>query len=130
MRVGNVTLAIDPATKDLRIDPHSGDVYLVQGGAEVRQAVERRLAAWRGEWFWDRTFGVPWLDYLQKAADIPALEMEIIQEARRDPRLTEPILAVARAYDPSTRRLEIAFLGLVRGGPLLKEVFAFQPEVR
>ncbi|MCS7241024.1 MAG: hypothetical protein NZ651_07265 [Candidatus Bipolaricaulota bacterium] len=127
--MGNVTLAIDPATKDLKIDPHSGDVYLIQGGPEVRQAVERRLAAWRGEWFWDRTFGVPWLDYLRKAANIPGLEIEIIQEARRDPRLTEPILALVRSYDPSTRRLEVAFLGLVRGGALMKEVFTFGAEV-
>lgn len=126
MPVGNVALYIDPAADDLAIDPHSGDVYLVLGGAEVRQAVARRLRAWRGEWFWDRTFGVPWLDYLVKASNIPALELEIVQEARRDPRLVDPILAAVRSYDPATRQITIAFLGLVRGGPVLREEFGFR----
>lgn len=126
MAVGNVALCIDPAADDLKIDPHSGDVYLVLGGAEVRQAVARRLRAWRGEWFWDRTFGVPWLDYLVKAANLPALELEIVQEARRDPRLADPVLALVRSYDPHTRQITVAFLGYVRGGPVLREEFGFR----
>lgn len=126
MAVGNVALYIDPAADDLKIDPHSGDVYLVLGGDEVRQAVARRLRAWRGEWFWNRKFGVPWLDYLVKAANLPALELEIMEEARRDPRLMDPILAAVRSYDPHTRQVQVAFLGLVRGGPALREMFGFR----
>ena len=118
----SVALYIDPGTEDL-LFADDGDVWLVHGGREGREACRRRISAWRGDWCGDRTFGVPWLEYLRKLPNVAMLQVELTQEVRRDPRLSEPVLVYLTRYDPSERRFEISFMGRVEEDEVLTEKF-------
>lgn len=118
----SVALYIEPGSDDL-LFADDGDVWLVQGGREVREAVRRRVMAWEGEWFWDRTFGVPWLDYLRKRPNVAMLQVELTEEVRRDPRLTEPVMVYLTRYEPNIREFEISFMARVEEDVVLTDKF-------
>ena len=98
-----------------------GRLQLVSGDAEVLQRIRSRLRRWAGEWFADRTLGVPYRrDILRKAPDVGVITSVLRAEILG----TRGVSAVTRlsvTIDPATRALSVSFeaattRGLVSGG--------------
>ena len=56
------TLALDPVTGDVAVS--GGQLQIADGVEALRQAIQMRLSIWAGEWFADRSVGVPYLRFL------------------------------------------------------------------
>lgn len=67
---------VDPSTGDIEFDEHQR-LRTVDGIEAQKQRLRLRLATRLGEWFLDNTFGVPWLDLVEKGVDNRLIEAEI-----------------------------------------------------
>jgi hypothetical protein len=65
-------LAINQATNDLHFTA-GGDLVVVTDAEAVGQHARQRLSAFEGEWFLDKTVGVPWLSQILGKRYDPAL---------------------------------------------------------
>lgn len=70
-------LALDPVTGDLVLT--AGRLGLVSGVDAVAQRLRNRLRLWRGEWFIDRTVGIPYLT--QVLGKAPQQQVEALLRA-------------------------------------------------
>lgn len=109
MRTQAVSFWIDRATGDLLIDRDTGFVALATGTDEVEQGIRRRLEMWQGEWFWDGRDGVPWHYHFGKRFEAERLQLEILAELHRDPRLDRILDLRVSSFDPQTRAVTIIF---------------------
>ena len=71
------SLALDPVTGDLVLT--AGRLGLVSGADVVAQRLRNRLRLWRGEWFIDRTVGIPYLT--QVFGKVPQSQVEALLRA-------------------------------------------------
>ena len=59
----------------------NGDLQIVDGGNWVQQSIKQNLQAILGEWFLDRTVGLPWFDeILQKGTSSNRVKQLLIRE--------------------------------------------------
>lgn len=69
-------LKLDPDTHDLVLEDF--DLALVEGLARVRQQLAIRLQFFRGEWFLDLDFGVPWFQEVLGVKPPPVSHAELL----------------------------------------------------
>lgn len=67
-------------TDDHDLEIVDGDLVLTDEGAEVAQRVKDRILTIKGEWFGDRTYGVPWFDDMFRMATSQANRRKIIYD--------------------------------------------------
>ncbi|MGV4796119.1 hypothetical protein [Rhizobium sp. F40D2] len=99
-------LAIDPVTDDLFLRS-DGNLATVSDAEAVGQHVRQRLTTFSGEWFLDKTAGVPWLDDILGKAYDPALAESVVKaEILNTDGVTE-ITSFSVSFDKATRGLII-----------------------
>lgn len=74
---------IDPATGDL--DIRSGLQVIESNQISLRQRLWMRFNTWKGSWYWDETFGMPYTDYIGKKVMKTILDNKIRSIAREEP---------------------------------------------
>lgn len=74
---------IDPATGDL--DIRSGLQVIESNQMSLRQRLWMRFNTWKGSWYWDETFGMPYTDYIGKKVMKTILDNKIRSIAREEP---------------------------------------------
>lgn len=74
---------LDPATGDL--DIKSGLQVIDSNQYSLRQRLYLRFNTWRGAWYWDETFGMPYADYIGKKVMKTVLDNKIRSIAREEP---------------------------------------------
>lgn len=68
------------------LDLSTGDLQLLTGVDEVRQRVELKLRFFKGEWFLDRSFGVPWFqDILVRNPQLDVVRALLIRAIESEP---------------------------------------------
>lgn len=79
-RIGLALRKNDQGIADIYLD-ETGNLAMVRDAEAVGQHVRQRLMAYRGEWFLDKTVGVPWLtDVLGRGYDAALAEAVIKAE--------------------------------------------------
>lgn len=78
----NMTLRIDPETRDLALD-ENGDMEQIYGDETTAQSVRLTLQTWKGEFFLDTTHGTEYDRILgKKPHELPQDEVgEVLREA-------------------------------------------------
>lgn len=74
---------IDPTTGDL--DIRSGLQVIESNQISLRQRLWMRFNTWKGSWYWDETFGFPYLEYIGKKVMKTILDNKIRSIAREEP---------------------------------------------
>ena len=104
------------ADGDLVIE--NGDVVIVDGLAAIGQHVAMRLRSFKGEWFLDQNFGVPYLqEVLGKGTPATRLRA-IFQEIILGTAGVVSVDSMELDYDGATRTLTIDFAATTTLGPL------------
>lgn len=107
-------LALDPATNDLAVT--DGDLALVHGVADVRQRVVLALRKLAGEWYLDRTEGIPYLEaVLVRDPNVAAIDAIFRAEIAS----VHGVLAItsfASTYDAAARSYSFEFTALSTDG--------------
>lgn len=112
-------LEIDPLTGDLLL--RGGDLRLVRDLAAIRQEVATRLQFLRGEWFLDKTAGVPYLqNILVKAPDLAAIKSIFRTEILACVGVAS-INSLEATVDSSTRVLSVVWSATTDLGELIPE---------
>ena len=102
---------------DIYRDPVSGDIWLsgtsqprlTTADEEVLQRLRSRLSRWSGEWFHDRTLGVPYRrDVLVKNPDLQVIRSLLAAELARDPGVAT-VVSVTVVHDIVTRNMTASF---------------------
>lgn len=76
--MNRVGLAIDQATNDLYFDANNS-LVLAHDALAVGQHARQRLQTFAGEWFLDKTAGVPWLTQILGQGYDPALAEAVVK---------------------------------------------------
>jgi hypothetical protein len=101
-----VGFAIDQTTNDLYL-ASDGNLALATEAAAVGQHGRQRLQTYIGEWFLDRTAGVPWLDQILGQAYDPALAESVVKAELLDTDGITEITSFSVSFDKATRGLLI-----------------------
>lgn len=99
--IGLSLKSVNGAPPDIHFE--SGELVMVRDAEAVGQHVRQRLMAHAGEWYLDRTCGVPWLsDLLGKAPDVTLAEALTKAEIIATGGVTE-ITSFSVRFDRTTR---------------------------
>lgn len=110
-------LALDPFTHDLVVS--KGDLNFVQDVQAIRQEVDIRLQFLLGEWFRDKTKGVPWLQtILVKAPNLAAVRTVLRDEINESVGIRS-ITRLDLDYDRSARTLLVTWSATTDLGELV-----------
>ncbi|PIV98553.1 MAG: hypothetical protein COW42_13935 [Deltaproteobacteria bacterium CG17_big_fil_post_rev_8_21_14_2_50_63_7] len=97
-------LLLGTASHDLELSA-DGDLQLVDEAEEVGQAAAITLDTQRGEWIYDLSFGVPWLEQiLRKAPDLDTVRAVFVSTLLAVPGVNR-IVKLELELDPTTRHL-------------------------
>ncbi len=120
-------IALHRTTHDLafvevpRTDPDAVpryDIIPIDGADRVAQQVKITLLAFRGEWFLDTGFGVPYLtDVLVKNPNLPAIESILRARILAVPDV-QRLESFSLVFDQARRRLVVAFTATTPLGPI------------
>lgn len=100
-------IRIDPLTND--IDISSFDIGLIENQDDLEQLIRTRLFMFQGEWAFDTSAGVPWMeDVLGKPSSAQEATSPIKDEILSIPGVRE-LLEFSAEYTPSTRNVIIRF---------------------
>ena len=112
-------LKIDPATGDLVIE--GGQLATVSGTDAIAQAVRSRLAFFRGEWFADKSIGLPFYEaILVKNPNLDAVREFIRSEIAATPGIVS-VTAIDLRYNGS-RSLAVTFRATTDLGELVEAI--------
>jgi hypothetical protein len=102
---------------DIKLE--NGDALLLSDAERVAQAIDVHLQTIRGEWFLDRTHGVPYFDEIlgKSAADIDVLEAVIRSEILGVDGVNA-ILSWRASVNRATRVVSIEFAADTIYGPI------------
>lgn len=115
-----MSLYVDPETGDLELDERKR-LRTVERIEARKQRLRLRLGTRRGEWFLDNTFGVPWLELMEKGVDNRLIENEVRKALLADEEVKR-VESLTLSRQPN-RVLHIEFvLTLVNGETLAEEV--------
>lgn len=98
---------------DILLDPDTHDLDIVDGdlllGADVAQAVKIRLLAVRGEWFLDRTAGIPYYEQvLVKNPNLSHVDALFRQTIVETPGINQ-LLSFETDFDANTRTYTVTW---------------------
>ena len=103
---------------DLDFD-NMGNLKMVNGNDEVRQRIEISLNINEGEWIFDKTLGIPWIDLISdKDTKIYEIENEIIDEVESDDRVEE-VIEIESDLDTARRDLDVKFKAKLTNGDIV-----------
>lgn len=109
-------LLINTITGD--IDITEGKLTLTTGLKAVEQRIAQRLRLFFGEWFLDKTRGVPWIQQVFKKNPNP----DVVDSAIKREILSEPQVRELQTFlldlDTSSRVLTVTFKALTSEGEL------------
>lgn len=113
---------------DLLLDRSSGkhDLVFVNGecpttGDIVDRVIQRlyiRLRTFFGEWWWDVTYGVPWLERILGQKNGKTTADIVIQEQILEEDGVQQILEFSSSYDNANRSYSCSFRVRTEGGQL------------
>lgn len=107
-------LKIDPATGDLVLV--NGDLVFVEGDEEILQSIRIRLQLFAGEWFLDNRLGVPYFEtVLVKNPDLPAIQ-GLLRSVILDTVGMGSLTYYSQEWDHATRKLTVTFRGTTADG--------------
>lgn len=106
VRVMSTISAFAPGVdaQDLHLDER-GDLAVVTGLEDVRQRVIERLRFWRGDWYLDRTDGVPYIQEVFTRPMSAGLAASIVSGVIRSVAGVTGVRDVEATVDPVTRTL-------------------------
>lgn len=87
----------------------NGDLVLVDGANEVAQSAGIRLLFIQGEWFFDYTKGVPWLDGMFSMATSYEQKAKILKDVIRNTPGVNRILTFTFGVDPVEHLAQVEF---------------------
>lgn len=100
------------------IDITEGKLSLTTGLEATAQRISQRLKLYFGEWFLDKTRGVPWIQQVFVKNPNPTIVDAIIKrEIIAEPQVIE-LQQFELDLDTSTRLLTVTFRALTTDGPL------------
>ena len=100
----------------------SGDLVVIDEGERVAQAVEMRIQALRGEWFLDRTFGLPYFESVLGEKMIPGEDFDAVVKATiLEVDGVNRIISFESSLDHSNRIYEVEFVADTIYGPITYE---------
>lgn len=100
----------------------NNDLTLVIAEDEVKQRLEQRLRTFRGEWFLDIEYGMPWItDVLVKNPNTGIVEAMIKTHILDTPGVLE-LLRFELTFENTTRELDLRFTVLSTTGEVEVEV--------
>lgn len=109
---------------DLKLDDDNdliiedGDLVLTTGSEMVTQRIKQRLKTFYGEWFLDKTIGVPYIQQVfEKGADPIIIETAFKNEILADPAIIE-LTAFEITLNTTTRELQVVFKAKSTEGPI------------
>ena len=106
-------LALEKSTHDLVIS--AGDATLVEGGNWVQQSIKQNLLTMLGEWFLDRTIGLPWFDELLAKGTEPNRIRQLLIREIVGTKGVERLSRLTLDVDASTRRATVDFEAMAQG---------------
>ncbi len=110
----------DPVTGDLVIE--NNELVRITGAEEIVQRIIQRLRTFRGEWFLDRSVGLPYYqDILIKNPNVETVQGLFRQAILKTPGVTR-LLQYSQTLDGVTRKLTINFKALGDVGVLEAEI--------
>ena len=101
---------------DIFLD-ENGQSYLVDGVEEAAQKNYQHLQTFQGEWFIDRSIGVPYFDLMDKTLSIDSVSATLKREI-----ISIPCNSVMTRFDLSRsvdRRLRVSYAVLTLDGDLV-----------
>lgn len=105
-------------TSDNDLDLSSGNIQILHGADSIPQALRLRLAFFKGEWFLDRSAGVPFFqDVLKKVPDPNVLQSVFRRAILETPGVIE-LVDLKLSQDSVTRSLNLAFSARTDAGVL------------
>lgn len=107
----HIGLSLDPNTNDLHFDA-SNNLVMVTDAHAVGQHVRQRLKTFEGEWFLDRTAGMPWLEEIMAHKFNPALAEAITKVEILDTDGVTEITSFSVSFHQQTRDLRIRDVAL------------------
>ena len=117
---------IDPATHDL--DLFEGDFRYTTLEEQTRQRLEITLRAYRGEWFANKLYGVPYLENEDNKIELlgksstELLEIILKREILDSPNIKQ-LISFGLVEDKPTRKVTITFEALmIDGNPITQTV--------
>ncbi|AHJ63450.1 Phage-related protein [Granulibacter bethesdensis] len=102
------------ATRDVFLT--NGDLILSDGLARVRQEIGITLRAWRGEWFLDLDFGIPYLQNVLVKEPQRVVLQSIFAAAIASVPDVEAVESLTATLDRPSRTLSIVFSARTRFG--------------
>ncbi len=97
----------------------SGDFVLVDDAERVAQSVEIRMRAFRGEWFLDRTFGLPWFQSVLGGKMISSAEYDAVVKATiLEVEEVNRITSFSSEFDRANRKYSVEFVADTIYGPI------------
>lgn len=103
MQRDHATLKTGPLYNDLAIENNS--LVIIRGAQAIGQHAQQRLGTFAGEWFLDKTIGVPWIQQIFARGYQPELAEAIVKGVLAQTDGVTGILGLATAYDRLTRGL-------------------------
>lgn len=113
-----IDLQITGISNDLVIQ--DGDLVLIDGDEQIRQAILQNLQTFAGEWFLNTSIGIP---YFQNIF-VKNPNLDLIQLIFQNVIMGTPGVAQLNNftfdYDNATRSLSISFIGVTSNGQVIK----------
>lgn len=106
------------------LDIVDGDLALVSGGPEVAQSAGIRLLFIQGEWFFDYTKGIPWMDNMFTMVTSYEQKQKILKDTLRGTQGVNRLLTFSFGLDPVTREARVEFSADTVFGPVSLKVGA------
>jgi hypothetical protein len=101
-------IMLDPVTHDIKLNGR--DMGIVRGDALIAQRLKQNLLTITGEWFLDRSVGLPWFtEIFQKGTSLDRIRQYFIREIVNTKGVTV-LNSLTMTNDPATRKLTVNFV--------------------
>jgi hypothetical protein len=100
----------------------NGDLVTIDGAERVAQSVEMRIQALKGEWFIDRTFGLPYFESVLGQKMITTAEFDAVTKATiLEVSGVNRIVSFESSFNQASRNWAVEFVADTIYGPISYE---------